>query len=284
MSFFRIHTMLFPGGKRKALTLSYDDGVRQDLRLIKLMKDMGVKGTFNLNFGALGRTGDAEMNGKMIDFSTVAPKEAAEVYEGFEIATHTAGHTALTNCGASAMSEIVEDRTALEKLVPYLVRGHAYPFGMYDKKVIEMLKAAGIQYARTVRPDPSFRLPEDFYEWNPTCHHGEPKLMELIQRFCEEDAPLDQPRLFYLWGHSYEFDMDQNWDVIETFLSYVSGFRDKIWMASNIEIVDYVKAFQALVYSADGSRVQNPSAQTVWMEWLDEIYVISSAGIVNLKG
>ena len=30
--------MRFPGGKGKALTLSYDDGVGADLRLMKIMK------------------------------------------------------------------------------------------------------------------------------------------------------------------------------------------------------------------------------------------------------
>lgn len=51
----RINTMLFPGGKRKALTLSYDDGVIQDRHLVDLMRRYGVKGTFNLNSGLLGR-------------------------------------------------------------------------------------------------------------------------------------------------------------------------------------------------------------------------------------
>ena len=41
----------FPKGKRKALTLSYDDGVEQDIRLIENMKQHGLKGTFNLNSG-----------------------------------------------------------------------------------------------------------------------------------------------------------------------------------------------------------------------------------------
>lgn len=41
--------MRFPGGKKKALTLSYDDGVEQDIRLIDIMKKNGLKGTFNLN-------------------------------------------------------------------------------------------------------------------------------------------------------------------------------------------------------------------------------------------
>ena len=54
-------------------------------------------------------------------------------------------------------------------------------------------------------------------------------------------------------------------------------------MATNIEIVHYVKAFQSLVYSADGRRVMNPSAQTVWLEWIDEVYEIAPGETVTLK-
>jgi len=43
--------MLFPNGKIKAVTLSYDDGVEQDIRLIEIMKKYGLKGTFNINSG-----------------------------------------------------------------------------------------------------------------------------------------------------------------------------------------------------------------------------------------
>ena len=45
---------LFPGGKKKALTLSYDDGVTQDERLIDIMNQYKVKGTFNINAGMMG--------------------------------------------------------------------------------------------------------------------------------------------------------------------------------------------------------------------------------------
>lgn len=41
----------YPGGLTKALTFSYDDGVEQDMRLVKLLDDHGMKGTFNLNSG-----------------------------------------------------------------------------------------------------------------------------------------------------------------------------------------------------------------------------------------
>ena len=41
--------MRFPGGRSKALTLSYDDGVRQDRRLLEIMKKHSLRGTFNIN-------------------------------------------------------------------------------------------------------------------------------------------------------------------------------------------------------------------------------------------
>ena len=36
-------------GKMKAVTLSYDDGVAQDIRLIELLDRYGLRATFNLN-------------------------------------------------------------------------------------------------------------------------------------------------------------------------------------------------------------------------------------------
>ena len=36
---------------RKAITFSYDDGIEQDLPLLQILRDYGLKGTFNLNTG-----------------------------------------------------------------------------------------------------------------------------------------------------------------------------------------------------------------------------------------
>ena len=49
--------MLYPQGKLKALTLSYDDGVEQDIRLMEIMNRHGLKGTFNLNSGLFAPEG-----------------------------------------------------------------------------------------------------------------------------------------------------------------------------------------------------------------------------------
>ena len=36
-------------GKKKAITFSFDDGVRQDVRLIEILNRYNLKATFNLN-------------------------------------------------------------------------------------------------------------------------------------------------------------------------------------------------------------------------------------------
>ena len=279
----RIHTMLFPGGKRRALTLSYDDGVLQDRRLVEMMDRYGVRGTFNLNSGLLGRKERMVLDGIDVDISTVSPGEVPALYKNHEVATHGVRHTALTSCGAAALREILEDRAALEALVPYPVRGHAYPFGLYDDGVLSMLRAAGICYARTVRSTHAFDLPGDFLTWDPTCHHGDPELMALAEQFCTGEALFGLPRLFYLWGHAYEFDMYGNWDVMESFLAYVSGYRDRIWMASNGEIFHYVSAWRRLVYTADGRLVYNPTDTELWLEWLGAVSAIPAGGTAELE-
>lgn len=49
--------MRFPEGRKKAVTLSYDDGVEQDMRLVEVMEKYGLKGTFNLNSGLFAPEG-----------------------------------------------------------------------------------------------------------------------------------------------------------------------------------------------------------------------------------
>ena len=41
--------MLFPNAKQKALTLSYDDGVQQDIRFIEILDKYGIKCLLSLS-------------------------------------------------------------------------------------------------------------------------------------------------------------------------------------------------------------------------------------------
>ena len=50
MAWKKIYSV-FPYGKCKALTLSYDDGNINDIRLSSIFRKYGLKATFNLNSG-----------------------------------------------------------------------------------------------------------------------------------------------------------------------------------------------------------------------------------------
>lgn len=263
--------MRFPEGRRKALTFSYDDGVQDDRRLISILDKYGMKGTFNLNSGYYS----AEPG-----HNRMTRDEATELFgnSSHEVATHAFSHPFLgTLPPAMIAGEIIKDREALEEQFGTIIRGHAYPMGSYNDKTVEVLKTCGIAYARTTVSTEKFDLPTDWLRWNPTCHHKNPRLMELAKAFVEKSVPYHS-RLFYLWGHSYEFNEkhDNNWPVIEEFCDYMGGRESEIWYATNIEIYEYMEDFDHLIFSADGDLVKNPTARTLWFDFENQSYSIAA--------
>ena len=87
--------------------------------------------------------------------------------------------------------------------------------------------------------------------------------------------------MFYLWGHSYEFDNDDNWNVIEEFCAYM-GNREDIWYATNIEIYDYVMAYQSLQIDEDKKKVHNPTGIDVWFVENNVTYCVRSGETLYL--
>ena len=258
--------MCFPGFKEKAVTFSYDDGVRQDKRLIDIFRKNGLKGTFNLNGGLFNSQRDDEFKGRM------TKEEALELYLplGQEVAIHGYQHLSLAELeDCVATNDVISDSKELETLFGCVIKGMAYANGSYDDNTVEILKKCGVSYARTTVSTGKFDLPKDWLKIYPTCHHSEPRLMELAKEFVNSPPKKrpwsDAPRLFYLWGHSYEFDQKDNWNVIEEFAKYIGG-RAEIWYATNGEIYEYIQAYDRLEFSADGSLVYNPSNVDVYIE------------------
>ena len=129
---------------------------------------------------------------------------------------------------------------------------------------------------------PDFALPKDPLEWHATCHHDDPKLMEYAEFFADFKKS-QYLKLMYVWGHSYEFDNNDNWDVIENFCKYMGG-RDDIWYATNIEIIDYMDAAKRLRFSADYEKVYNPNACSVWLQLnSDKCVEIEGGTLVDLN-
>ena len=273
--------MRFPSGKRKAVTLSYDDGVEQDIHLMELLEQYQMKCTFNLNSGCYPPEGTVYPAGTI--HRRMPESEVSRLYRSpfAEVAGHSFTHPFLEQITPSqVMKEIVDDRIKLEEQFGRLIGGFAYPYGTYNDTVVELLRAAGIVYARTVKSHHGFTLPKDWLRLETTCHHDDPMLTELAMRFVTETPECDS-WLFYLWGHSYEFEANDNWNVIEDFFKTVSG-KDDIWYATNLEVYEYCMAYERLIFSADGETVYNPSVISVWCQFDDKTVEIGAGKILRL--
>jgi len=284
----RYQFIRFPGGKAKAVTFSYDDGVIEDVRLADIFCKYNLKATFNINSALMGE-GERRLTAEKI-------KEHI-LDRGHEIATHGAEHRApLKQRPIMAIQDTLNCRLGLEEAFGVIIRGMAYPDSgirmqtpgsVAYTELREYLGALGIAYARTLAGDnDSFMLPEDFYAWMPTAHHDNPKIMEYIDKFLALDEDKlyhtsKMPLLFYIWGHSYEFERKGNWEHAEAICERLSG-KDDTWYATNIEICDYVNAYKALVYSADGAMVYNPTLIDVWFWAEGKIYEVKSGETVTL--
>lgn len=224
----------------KAITFSYDDGVTQDIRLIELFNKYNLKATFNLNSELLGIVGDDFVQeGKTISFARIKSEDIKSIYDGHEVAAHTLTHPFLP--GIKDDSEIVrqveQDRLNLSELVGYEVVGMAYPGGgMNNNDYIANLirENTGVKYARTTQTNFNFAPQNNLYRFQGTIYHHQQwdKLFEMGEKFLAAEEGI-----FYIWGHSYEFDIfPERWQIFEEFCQMISGKSD-IFYGTNKEVL-----------------------------------------------
>lgn len=257
---------LYPEGKKTVLTMSYDDGKDADYRLVEIFNKYGIRGSFHLNSGNLGREG------------WVKAEDVRELYANHEVSCHTVTHPFLERISSSrVIDEVWEDKRNLERLCGYPVAGMSYPMGTYNEDIVSRLDAMCIEYCRTTVSTEKLSIPDNFLKWHPSCHHNNPNLMQLADQLLTARYGL---AMLYVWGHSYEFNNNNNWEQIEDFCKKVSGCSD-VWYATNIEIVRYFKAMRELVFDADNTMVYNPSAQTVWFTCDNQLFTAAPGAVTG---
>ncbi len=277
----------FPGFKFRALTFSFDDGMREDVWLVNLFKQYGMKGTFNLNSSIFKRTEDPkpDANGRC----RLSKTQVVELFKdsGMEVAVHGVNHLSLAEMPTTTMiQDVLNDRITLENAFGGVINGMAYANGSVSDEVVQVLKVCGVKYARTVVSTLKFDIPSDWLQMPATCHYRNAKLMELTDAFLEEYPDVHYikklPRLFYVWGHSYELPHNDGYEVMTKFAERVGG-RDDVWYATNIEVYNYVKAFDSLVFAANEKAVYNPSALDVYLFWFGQEVLVPAGKTVELE-
>lgn len=286
----RYYFMRYPGGKAKAVTFSYDDGLKTDIRLLERLNHYGIKATLNINNSFIGRT-----SGK-----PKLTQEDIQTYildAGHEVAVHGDNHRAPGILrSVDIIRDVLDCRLGLEKRFGRIVKGMAYPDsgvrifqgGMTYQQVCQCLQDVGIVYARSLSGDNTlFRMPEDWYAWNPSAHHANPNVVSYAEEFVAIDfsklsSAWRYPRLFYLWGHSYEFDNNNNWELLDT-LGQILGGKEDTWYATNMEIYEYTKAYESLETSADGTIIYNPTLRKIWFEIDGKPYEIEPGQTLKIE-
>ena len=230
-------------GKMKAVTFSFDDGVTQDVRMIQLMDKYGLKATFHICSGRLGRPGISTYGGHKVSRYAIDTRHLIDTYAGHEVASHTIDHVLLPDqeTDAQIIRQIEEDRVKLSELMGYDVVGFAFPGDPpgrhnYDERCLELIKKhTGVRYARTVGHAETLAMPQNLLTIQPTvgmCDFDEQN--KLLDRLIESNPT--EPQVILVMGHCYEMDYESDhWYKMEQFFERLSK-RDDIFYGTNKEV------------------------------------------------
>ncbi len=249
----KVEKCFFQNGTTKAISFTYDDAKTEDIKVVEILNKYGLKGTFNINSGFLGNDG------------VLNEEQVKTVYENHEVACHTVNHPFLINMSTlDVIKELILDRENLERITGKIIRGYAYPFGNTNKDIREISRLCNMEYARGIEKS-GFELTEDYYDLKITSHHNDEDIFEKLDVFEElYKKPWRTLPFMNIFGHSYEFTNDNNWDRFEQICKKVSTMKDT-WFATNIEIVDYLKALDNLKFSCNNKMIYNPNAVEIYI-------------------
>ncbi|MEG2670169.1 MAG: polysaccharide deacetylase family protein, partial [Oscillospiraceae bacterium] len=295
-----VNQVFYPGYLKKAVTFSYDDGPKEDKKLIELMDKNGVKGTFNLNSDkyftydttAVLPSDRYDKNKVELGDNVSLQDEVKTRYQGHEVANHVkwhphmytdqalpAGFPNLTD--AECIRYINEGKADLEKIFNKPITGMAWPYHAPNRPVVmESLKQQAVKYARSIESTSTFDMPSDWLYWKPTAHHTAAYGLWDSFETLTDDGKL---KLFSVWGHAYEFSADSSanpprvdtWNQIDEFLTKV-GNNVSVWKATNIDVCNYVKALDSV--KIVGDTIYNSSNMDLYMEVSGKRIVLKANG------
>ena len=251
---------LYPHGKKKAFNITFDDGITQDIRFVKMLDRYNIKGTFNLNSQLMAEQFEwTHENGMTI--KRLPPDVVTELYKGHEVASHTLTHPYMHDMSREeVMYQLGQDRYNLEQLFGREVKGFAVPFSYYSPLIAQCAADCGFEYARCSEERYTYTPPQDYYWWAAGAFHLNSRWQQFAQDFFTDNTEL---ALCQIVGHSYDLDAEDMWEVMENFLHRISLAEDVISM-TNLEIVRYLRAMDTAVVTEN--RIENPSDTSLWFD------------------
>lgn len=148
---------------RRHVALTFDDGFADNYHhVFPLLKKHGAKATIYLA---------TEYDG----IDRLTPQQVREMHDSglVEFGAHTVHHINLLNSDdALAQQEITQSRQDVIALTG-VCRSFAYPFGRFDARHVEMVKAAGYDHAVTTKKRITRITPDNRYLISRISSHGD---------------------------------------------------------------------------------------------------------------
>ena len=196
--------------------LSFDDGTVYDLRFIDLLNKYGLSATLNLNselHDFVWYYGDRPI--KRLDLESVK-----EAYDGHEVASHSLTHPYFSSLSKEeAIRQVRDDIKNLEAIFDRRGMGFAFPFHDQTEENIQTIRDyVKPDYIRYSYLDYSGRH-KDRYHIHINALYDDESIYERLEDFSKST----EDSLFVIAGHSYEFEMKDDWGKIEKLLSYLKG-------------------------------------------------------------
>lgn len=234
---------------KKYFTLSFDDGITQDARIMEILEKYGVNCcSFNINTAILGVKWDwvAEMVGVpgLLHQRFTEDEIRGGVYDGFDVLGHTRSHIApmeLDNDPEALALEVEGCFDDIEELTGTRPVGMAWPAGdayRTETTIDIVANSTSCKFARGGLSTYNYNLPTYFMEWMPTCHITDSYMPTLAKTFAEGTAKEDC--LFFVWGHGYELDQYDFYDEFEALIKMMVQADDVIFV-TNTEFYELYK-------------------------------------------
>lgn len=214
----------------KYFVFSIDDGTVYDETTIEIFNRYGIKGTFNLNSGLqdfVWYLGD-------LPIRRLPLYEYRSLYDGHEVASHTLTHPYLDQCPDDVVvREVSEDINNLEAIFEHEVTSFATPFETCgDREVWLISNYTKVTNIRLSEIDESFKKPSDPYHIKVTTLDIN-RALELIQDFINDD----NAELFVYAGHSYDFYVENTFNLLEELVKILVNNKDSIKVTTMQEMV-----------------------------------------------
>jgi len=131
--------------------ITFDDGLQSFYdNAYPLLEERNIKSTIFPVAGLIGKTGGWDVMGRTSHMTASMLREIA--VKGHEIGSHSLTHANLVWLGDDElMKELRDSKAILEDITGLPVKSLSFPFGSWNKRVWDMAKSAGYEYATAYR-------------------------------------------------------------------------------------------------------------------------------------